>query len=804
MAPFKDEHILLLAPGSQITQAQLGLPESFTPARFRFPTRMFPAEKKGEWEPYRVREKTITVKRRVPKPPPSPSPEVVAADENQGQGGNDGGGVKMGEDTSKGSGEAETAAAVTGQEGEGKTANEDSDVEMKDAPEVKKEDGKTTMAEEKDRKESAEDTTSKPTEEQPSTDQQQQEHQSQPQPQPQQADDTPLSEKQEPQKQPSPPQPQSAVATAQSPKEPEPEFIEIEEQQKVFQEDPSSEEGAVFPIRNGAIVDWPCFFAVLTHIYNTLSPPFHTPIIMVAQPCWTLRDREIITQFIFEKFKTPAFCLLDSALAVCYAYGVTTATVIDVGHGKADVTAAIDSIVHEHGRGIALEGCGGDAITERLYELLQSKGFSREMCEQLKRSNVCEVLSADTPLPGSAETVSLISDAEAEASKMIAREQETRTSSSAVEDDEGVLNVAAIVTGNTTEILAQKEREKAERLAAKKGAAAEAAARALRLPNSKRDTNTFQYSSYVPVQDENGVGVHHVLRTKDVEVGQERFKALTPSESNSPDALMFGILETIAAQVHHTITSVPEMHRRGELWDSIIVVGNGSKLKGTYKQILLGGICLTVTSTGFSQALISTIIRRYLLSPSTGTILTAELPSQYPTPAVSGGTNTPANVNTPNPYLVATTTAQNNPTSVIVNPNDPAQSQARGPSSSQTPMSVKTLKTPEYFPEFKAGAAAAAAAAAGTAASGGAGSGAAGASQAGAGGNANGGAGAGTGVAGLPGMTAHNAGFEEAMFLGAQVAAKIVFMLDQGMSKGYLSRPEYNDVGPSGIHECGL
>ncbi|KAI9867094.1 MAG: Actin-like protein arp9 (SWI/SNF complex component arp9), partial [Pleopsidium flavum] len=57
MPPFKDEHILIIAPGSQTTLAQLGLPESFTPARLRISTRMFPAEKKGEWEPYRVREK---------------------------------------------------------------------------------------------------------------------------------------------------------------------------------------------------------------------------------------------------------------------------------------------------------------------------------------------------------------------------------------------------------------------------------------------------------------------------------------------------------------------------------------------------------------------------------------------------------------------------------------------------------------------------------------------------------------------------------------------------------------------------
>ncbi|KAK3077354.1 hypothetical protein LTS18_010499, partial [Coniosporium uncinatum] len=57
MAPFKDEQVIIIAPGSQTTLAQLGLPESFTPARFRIRSRMFPAPKEGEWEPYKIRRR---------------------------------------------------------------------------------------------------------------------------------------------------------------------------------------------------------------------------------------------------------------------------------------------------------------------------------------------------------------------------------------------------------------------------------------------------------------------------------------------------------------------------------------------------------------------------------------------------------------------------------------------------------------------------------------------------------------------------------------------------------------------------
>lgn len=72
---------------------------------------------------------------------------------------------------------------------------------------------------------------------------------------------------------------------------------------------------------------------------------------------------------------------------------------------------------------------------------------------------------------------------------------------------------------------------------------------------------------------------------------------------------------------------------------------------------------------------------------------------------------------------------------------------------SQSPTSIKTVKPPEYFPEWKD-----------------------------------------------PSVS----GMEEASFLGAQVAAKVVFIVDQGNSKGFLTRSEYNELGPTGIHDCAM
>ena len=273
---------------------------------------------------------------------------------------------------------------------------------------------------------------------------------------------------------------------------------EDQDDEPKFEEDPTSEEGAVYPLRDGRIVDWSCFFALLTHIYNTMGPPFHTPILVISQPAWTAQDHESLTQFIFEKFKTPAFCLMDSALAVCYAYASPTATIVDVGHGKCDVTAVNEFLVSDLGRGSAVPGCGGEAMTQRLFELLSGKGFTSDVCEQLKKSPICEILPPGTEMPAEAEANVTAANPATVASTGASGPGTGQRGSIAAqggaprgpgantevgdadedrefkegEDDEGVLDVAAIVaSGKTSEFLAKKEREKAAKAAAKKDAA---------------------------------------------------------------------------------------------------------------------------------------------------------------------------------------------------------------------------------------------------------------------------------------------------------------------------------------------
>ncbi|KAI9777671.1 MAG: Actin-like protein arp9 (SWI/SNF complex component arp9) [Candelina submexicana] len=693
MPPFKDEHLLIIAPGSQTTLAQLGLPESFTPARLHIPSRMFPAVKKGEWEPYRVHEK-----------------------------------------------KAEKKPQSNGVNGLSKQSTVDAD--MGDA---------TT-------------------------------------------DGTALRD-----------------SKATKP-----------EDEPSYEEDPLSDEGAMYPLQKGRIQDWPCFLALLTHVYNTLSPSFHTPILLISQPTWTAQDHEYLTHFFFEKFKTPAFCLMDSALAVGYAYGLPTATVIDVGFEKVDVTAVSDFIAHDVGRGVAIAGCGGEAMTQRLLELLGPKGFTREMCEQLKKSPICEILPQASAMPGSTESTGQgVTNPAAAASTgadgsgpgqrnnaaalgeaprgpgIDTQVGEDRNDDIMKEDDEGILDVASIVaSGKTSEFLARKEREKAEKAAAKKVTAdAAATAKTAKLPNSKRERNTFVYEERRPsddvteeVRNENGkrgadaeaqeggdqkrqktpeavpeTPVDSAVSLEDTEAARRQHEKFTRKEerrklrqgqSDSRDvvrrevevgverfmAASGGILEAIADAVHRTIFSVEGVGKRGELWESLVILGNGSKVRG------------------FKDALISTLSTKYLISPSSATIFTSELPSTLTTPLATGANtplpqpHNPSHLSTANshvnPLLLAATTASNPslhpPTTTITTPQ---QQQHTHSSHGQTPTSIKVAKIPEYFPEWKDG------------------------------------------------------GYEEASFLGAQVAAKVLFVVDQGLGKGFMTRVEYNELGPQGIHD---
>ncbi|KAK4142364.1 actin-like protein ARP9 [Dichotomopilus funicola] len=629
-----------------------------------------------------------------------------------------------------------------------------------------------------------------------------------------------------------------------------------------FVEDVDSVEGAVYPIQAGRIVNMDAFLAFLEHVHAQLTTTYHnTPIMLMASPQWTRPDCETIARYIFEKTKTPALCLIHSGIATQYGLKWPNMTVVDVGFQKVDVTCIHDGRVVSHrdvGPADTDAISGGEVFTQRLFKLLESKGFDYDMAEQLKKSAVCEVLpyapeqpelvelpvetasapaaAASTAGPGNgaaAGASALSGDgakpAEQPAERLLGNgngENGTNGEGREGGDDDGVLDVANIVaSGQTREFLAKKEKEKAEK--GKPGrkpkdkeaaAAAEAAAKAIKLPNSKRYRGVFHYEELVtedvPIAEppkENGgqdVGMteapavaegaasaaptatagdepkaegeptgteeqkpeaeaqstpavpqpvqptesapapstaattttttatERVTRRvrRDIEVGLERFQFADRRE-----------IDRIVAAIYHAVQGIEDMYMRPGCWENLVFVGNGARIRGLRDNIL------------------QTLQARHLISPSTATMFTSELPSNIGTPSATGSQTPTASgsgqlptTSSVNPLLLAATTGAN--PNAPNNPNNAGDAAAGGNAHtshhfhSQTPTNIRLAPLPSYLTEW----------------------------------------------------TKH--GFEEAMFLGAQVAARLAFCIHNLDAQGLeaqrlmsLSRVDYNELGPKGV-----
>jgi actin-related protein 9 len=553
-----------------------------------------------------------------------------------------------------------------------------------------------------------------------------------------------------------------------------PQHIEYEE---YLEEDPDSDEGAEWPIEQGVIVNMPCFLALMQHVWRLLNPPFHSPAIVIAQPVWSMRDYEQITRLAFQNWNVPALHITDSGLMGLYGVGLESGLTVDIGYDKADITPVLQSNIDQMARRFSLKGCGGNSMTKILQQRLKNQGFDEDMAEQLKKSNICEILPIGTSLPSSEVKVSnpaAAASTGATASGDNAREADgmrpgqtprgpgagTEVGEGDDDDNEGVLDVASIVArDNAAELLAKREQEKAAKAAAKKGGVQDAPKQA-RLKNSEKENATFTYKESITDNGsiENLDGKSR-LRKREIEVGIERFMA---AESTNDEDM--GILETIAWNIYNTIMAVQNISARPMLWDNILVCGNGSRIKG--KLINHSRRSGLIWGLGFKEALMALLISKYKLSPSTATIFTSELPSNFTTPVATPGTNTPIPGQASHLHHSAGHAANRSLLALAThNALQPGQAQRlqipghatpvvdhgvrEGRVTSQAPASIKYCKLPEYMPDWK---------------------------------------------------DAQWSNFEEASFGGAQVLANLIFQNSKDAQEGwFLTRAEFNDEGPGAI-----
>ena len=381
-------------------------------------------------------------------------------------------------------------------------------------------------------------------------------------------------------------------------------------EEESYVEDPTSDEGAIYPIQDGRVVDSVCLMALLKHIHNVVSPPFNTPVLVVTQPAFTDFEYELLTSYCFSQWTVPAFTLVDAAVAAQYAYNTATCVVIDVGYTKTDVTAIVEHEIINTGRATGLPETGGETMTQRLFELLGPKGFTKDMCEQLKRSGICEVLPLGTPLPsekGSSDNSTVAVPGASGTSGFNAGQRGSVSAQGGIgssarnedevkdkEENEGVLDVASIVaSGRTNEFLAKRERDKAEKAALKKAAAEATAAPKGKLQNAQRVRAIFHYdissaeeaaavqgtssdqtsptdasAPQLSAKGKTREGTEPGTVRKSIEVGVERFQVADN-----------GILDCIADAVQRVINNA-QPNLRSDLWNNLIIGGNATRVKG--------------------------------------------------------------------------------------------------------------------------------------------------------------------------------------------------------------------------------
>lgn len=555
------------------------------------------------------------------------------------------------------------------------------------------------------------------------------------------------------------------------------------------------------------------FLAFLEYVHGQLTTSYHnTPIMLMASPQWTRPDCESIARYVFEKTKTPALCLIHSGIATQYGLKWPNVTVVDIGYEKVDVTCIHEGRVVSHkavGPAAGREGeiSGGEVFTRRLLELLKAQGFDYEMAEQLKRSPVCEVLpySPDSPdlmdLPtengagGPAATTG-------EGPRIV---EPARTYNPVDEDagvngdmrdveEDGVLDVANIVaSGQTREFLAKKEKEKAEKAkAGRKGKDKEGgdagAAKAGKLPNSKRLRNVFHYEELVtedvpvapppkenghkdlsmtdaapataaPAEDSAGTAGGDAPKTESS--AEQQAQPADPAASgaaqpaDAPQAtervtrrvrrdIEVGLerfqfadrkeIDRIVTAIYRAVQEIEDMYMRPGCWENIVFVGNGARIRGLRENVM------------------QTLQARHLVSPSSATMFTSELPSnmgtpsgtgsQTPTSSFAGGGGQLPTAGGVNPLLQAATTASLGVPGAVnaagSSAGDNVAAAGSGGTShhfhSQTPTNIRLAPLPAYLSEW----------------------------------------------------TKH--GFEEAMFLGAQVAARLAFCIHNLDAQGLESQ----------------